>query len=113
MSYKLTTIYGLPHGHSVALCLPRVWAYMLTCADNDLLAVLDEIALCMGVQSSTEAVALLDAMMQEMGLGCPVAEHRNEEIARLVAGVNVERLGNHPVPLSADVLRRLYEQIVK
>lgn len=113
MSYKLTTIYGLPHGHSVALCLPRVWAYMLTCADNALLAVLDEIAACMGVQSSEEAVALLDAMMREMGLGGPVAQKRDEEIARLVAGVNVERLGNHPVPLSAEVLRELYQQIVQ
>jgi hypothetical protein len=56
---------------------------------------------------------LLDAMMGEVKLGCPVAECRDEEIARLVAGVNVERLGNHPVPLSAEALRRLYEQIVR
>jgi len=113
MSYKLTTIYGLPHGHAVALCLPRVWEYMLTCADDALLSVLDEIAACMGVPTSEEAVAMLDAMMGEMGLGCPVAENRSEEIARLAAGVNVERLGNHPVPLSAEVLRELYEKIVK
>lgn len=113
MSYKLTTFYGLPHGHSVALCLPRVWEYMLTCADASLMAVLDEIAACMGVQSSHDAVALLDDMMQEMGLGGPMAECRDEEIARLVAGVNVERLGNHPVSLSAEVLRCLYEKIVK
>ena len=58
-------------------------------------------------------MALLDAMMQEMGLGGPVAQKRDEEIARLVAGVNVERLGNHPVPLSAEVLRELYQQIVQ
>ena len=112
MSYKLTTFYGLPHGHAVALCLPRVWEYMLTCVDASLTAVLDEIAACMGVASSQEAVALLDAMMGEMELGCPVAECRDEEIARLVAGVNVERLGNHPVPLSAEALHGLYEQIV-
>lgn len=113
MSYKLTTFYGLPHGHSVALCLPRVWEYMLTCADDALLSVLDEIAACMGVQTSREAVALLDAMLGEMGLGCPVAESRDEEIHRLAAGVNLQRLGNHPVPLSADVLRSLYEKIVR
>ena len=113
MSYKLTTIYGFPHGHSVALCLPRVWEYMLTCADAPLLAVLQEIAECMGVTTSAEAVALLDAMLDEMKLGCPVAETRGAEIDRLVAGVNLERLGNHPVPLSADALRQLYEQIVK
>ena len=51
--------------------------------------------------------------MGEMELNGPVAECRDEEIARLVAGVNVERLGNHPVPLSAEALRCLYEQIVK
>ena len=113
MSYKLTTIFGLPHGHSVALCLPRVWEYMLTCADASLPVILQEIAECMGAATSREAVALLDDMMGEMGLDGPVAEHREAEIDRLVAGVNLERLGNHPVPLSADVLRQLYEQIVK
>lgn len=113
MSYKLTTIYGLPHGHSVALCLPRVWEYMLTCADETLLSVLQEIAVCMGVQTSEEAVALLDAMMQEMKLEGPATEQREAELDRLAGGVNVERLGNHPVPLSTGVLRALYEQIVK
>lgn len=113
MSYKLTTYYGLPHGHSVALCLPRVWAYMLTCGEEALLAVLDEIAVCMGVQTSKEAVALLDDMMAEMGLGRPEATCRDEEIDRLVNGVNLQRLGNHPIMLSAEALRGLYEQIVK
>ena len=112
MSYKLTTMYGLPHGHAVALCLPRVWEYMLTCADETVSAVLDEIAACMGAETSEAAVALLDAMIGEMALARPLAKHRDEEIARLVAGVNVERLGNHPVPLSADVLKALYSKIV-
>ena len=113
MSYKLTTMYGIPHGHAVALCLPRVWEYMLTCADESLLAVLQEIAVCMGVQTSEEAVALLYAVMQEMELDGPVAEQRETELDRLAGGVNVERLGNHPVPLSTDVLRTLYEQILR
>ena len=86
---------------------------MLTCADEALLAVLQEIAVCMGVQTSKEAVALLYAMMQEMELDGPAAEQREPELDRLAGGVNVERLGNHPVPLSADVLYTLYEQIVK
>ena len=113
MSYKLTTLYGLPHGHSVALCLPRVWEYMLTCADETLSAVLREIAACMGVSTSKEVIALLDGMMEAMGLGCPTAERRDEEMERLVNGVNLQRLGNHPISLSARALRGLYEQIVK
>lgn len=112
MSYKLTTMYGLPHGHAVALCLPRVWEYMLTCADETLCAVLDEIAACMGAATSEAAVALLDAMIDEMVLACPVAEHRDEEIDLLAKGVNVERLGNHPVPLSTETLRKIYSAIV-
>ena len=28
LSYKLTSLYKLPHGYSVALCLPKVWRYM-------------------------------------------------------------------------------------
>ncbi|MBR4240766.1 MAG: iron-containing alcohol dehydrogenase [Eubacterium sp.] len=28
LSYKLTSLYNLPHGYSVALCLPKVWRYM-------------------------------------------------------------------------------------
>ena len=74
---------------------------------------LDEIAECMGVPTSQEAVALLDAMLGEMGLCCPVTECHDEEIDRLAAGVNLQRLGNHPVPLSAEALHRLYEQIVR
>ena len=112
MSYKLTTIYGLPHGHAVALCLPRVWEYMLTCADETLSAALQEIAAHMGVTTSEESIALLDDMMQEMELNRPTAVCRAEEMERLVNGVNLQRLCNHPVPLTSDVLRNLYEQIV-
>lgn len=28
MSYKITSLFGIPHGHAVALCLPAVWRYM-------------------------------------------------------------------------------------
>ena len=29
MSYKITSLYKLPHGHAVAVCLPEIWEYML------------------------------------------------------------------------------------
>ena len=34
MSYKLTSMYNLPHGHAVAICLPEVWNYMLNNLDK-------------------------------------------------------------------------------
>ena len=107
MSYKLTTMYGIPHGHAVALCLPRVWEYMRRCGS---VTVLADIAAALGTE---DAVKLLDEMLAEMALEKPIAQNREAELAILVNGVNLERLGNHPVPLSADVLRELYEQIVR
>lgn len=32
MSYKITSLYNLPHGHAVALCLPAIWDYMIGAA---------------------------------------------------------------------------------
>ena len=29
MSYKITSLFKLPHGHAVAVCLPEIWKYML------------------------------------------------------------------------------------
>ena len=29
MSYKITSLYKLPHGHAVAVCLPEIWEYMI------------------------------------------------------------------------------------
>ena len=34
LSYMLTTLYGLPHGHAVAILLPAVWRYMLAHPDD-------------------------------------------------------------------------------
>ena len=105
MSYKLTTMYGIPHGHAVALCLPRVWEYM-----RGRVAVLDDIVAALGAE---DAVKLLDDMLTEMELEKPIVQNRDEELTALVNGVNLERLSNHPVKLSAATLRELYEKIVR
>ena len=46
MAYKLTTLYGLAHGHAVALCVERLWPYMVRhtedCMDERGTAYLDE-----------------------------------------------------------------------
>ena len=33
-SYKITSLYKLPHGHAVAICLPEIWSYMLGHIEN-------------------------------------------------------------------------------
>ena len=120
MSYKITSLYKLPHGLAVAVCLPEVWIYMLEhpeeCIDKRgteyLIGVFDEIASSMGVETPKEAIALFREMMKEMELGNPVSENQEEDLEVLASSVNPVRLKNNPVELSNNTIRSLYSIIV-
>ena len=119
-SYKITSLYKLPHGHAVAVCLPVIWQYMVDniykCIDNRgqkyLAGILDDIAKEMGCETSAEAIALFRQIIEEMELRNPVAVNRKEELEILSTSVNSVRLKNNPVGFSIDTIRGLYEQIV-
>lgn len=121
MSYKITSLYKLPHGHAVAVCLPEVWTYMLEhpeeCIDKRgseyLMGVFDEIAHSLGVDTHVEAVALFREMMKTMELENPVSENREADLEVLAPSVNPVRLKNNPVGLSVNAIHILYQSIVK
>lgn len=120
-SYKLTSMYGLPHGHAVAVCLPVIWEYMMEhheeCIDSRgfkyLSGVFDEIAHSLGTDSPKEAIALYREMMKAMELWNPVSEDREPDIEVLFSSVNPVRLKNNPVALSELAIKVLYSIIVK
>lgn len=113
MSYKLTSLYGLPHGHAVAVCLPEVWAYMLghidRCADDRgakyLKRTFDGIAKRITNEQFRE-------IMRKLGIKNPIARDRAHELDILVDAVNPVRLKNNPVTLDGDAIRAIYERIV-
>ena len=120
-SYKITSMYGLPHGHAVAVCLPEIWQYMVghleECIDRrgqDYLSdVFCDIAAAMGVASSDEAIAVFRSMMEEMGLRQPQSgDSREKEIETLAASVNPVRLKNNPVALGQETALTLYDIII-
>ena len=120
MSYKITSMYKLPHGHAVAVCLPEIWQYMT----NHLDEVFDshgaryvektfyEIAGAMGYNTVGGAIAQFRQMMYDMELGRPNAFNREEELIVLTASVNPVRLQNNPVHLSSATIQALYNIIV-
>lgn len=120
MSYKITSIYKLPHGHAVAVGLPEIWAYMLDnidkCVDRRgqgyLVRIFNEIAKAMGCVTPAEAVVEFRQVMKDMDLKNPVPGNREEEIRILSTSVNPVRLKNNPVALSFSEIKRLYELIV-
>lgn len=114
MSYKLGSVFGLPHGHAVAVCLPEIWDYMLLHADTSVLSVFSDIAAAMDAATPAGAVGLFRGMMAEMGLENPQAGRDREALLEeLASSVNQTRLRNNPVPLDGDTCRQLYDKIIR
>ena len=119
-SYKITSLYKLPHGHAVAVCLPEIWEYMIghmdNCIDNRgqeyLYGTFAKISKSMGCENPTQAIAAFRQMMKDMELKNPVAEKKDEEIDVLSHSVNPVRLKNNPIQLSEEVIMRLYSKII-
>lgn len=121
MSYKLTSLYKIPHGHAAAVCLPEVWQYMTENSDicidprgkEYLEEVFAEIAKTCGFDTAENAVKGIRTFLEELEMSYPTAENREDELSVLAKSVNPVRLGNNPVKLTEDVLYSLYERIVK
>ena len=121
MSYKITSLYRLPHGHAVAVCLPEIWTYMLghmdKCLDvrgSDYLSeIFEEIAHAMSANTIQDAINCFRIIMDEMQMQNPVSENREQDLKTLVTSVNPVRLKNNPVALDEETIRFLYKTIVK
>ncbi len=117
MSYKLTTTYGFPHGHSVAIGLPRVWKYMLShpekCSDargvEYLLETFQEIAGFLGYETAQAAAEGFEQMLYKLEIEYPKEKDTENKARYFADSVNVERLGNNPVALDNEALFNLYK----
>ena len=111
-SYKLTSMYGLPHGHAVAICLPEIWDFILAniekCSDprgaQYLQDVFEEISQLITPEG-------FRALLAELELTAPSAAEG--DIAILAASVNPIRLANNPVPISQQEAGEIYSRILK
>jgi len=120
MSYKITSLYRLPHGHAVAVGLPEIWQYMLAhtadCIDPRgeayLQQVFADIATAMGCQSAAEAIALFRQLMSRMDMQNPVSTDFDRELTILSTSVNPIRLRNNPVSLDLAAITGLYQTII-
>ena len=120
-SYKITSLYGFPHGHAVAVGLPVIWEYMLNnmdkCIDVRGIAYLDsifkQIARAMGCITPAEAIAMLHLMMAEMDLDNPASVNKEIDIALLATSVNPLRLKNNPILIDLEAANELYSKILR
>ena len=110
MSYKLTSLYGVPHGRAVLMCLPSIWKVMNE--KNILPEVFGDIAYTLGYTSVIDAIEYLESLNEELFKNDRVVMNEGD-IDILVKSVNPTRLKNNPLKLNEDMIRRLYMDIIK
>ncbi len=119
MSYKITSLYNISHGHAVAVCLPHVWEYMI----NNLEHTIDsrgkdylETIFCdldnmFGTSSHIKTIEKIKNIYFEIGIKY-VNIINAKDLKQLVSSVNIERLNNNPVSLSKDALEQIYKKLI-
>lgn len=121
MSYKITSLYKLPHGHAVAVCLPEIWEYMIEhlekCIDvrgqDYLTDIFTKIAKAMGCENPILAISKFRKMMKDMELLNPISSNKKDDLIVLSTSVNPVRLKNNPVELDTQSILYLYDKILK
>ena len=119
MSYKLTSEFGIAHGHAAAICLPEVWRYITEhtdeCTDprgeDHLMTELGRLSDAYGCETADEAIQKFTAFLTELGLQ-PVECTDENKLRSLAASVNPQRLSNCPVPMRYNELLEMYRRIL-
>ncbi len=118
MCYKLTSLFGIAHGHAAALCNRILFPYMVEHLDKTvdergkgyLKDIFLHIADAMGFKTISEATDYLCNLVEELKLSIPMATE--EQYAILKNSVNPIRLNNNPVELTLNDIDMLYHEIL-
>ena len=119
MCYKISTLFGVAHGHAAVLCDRVLFQWMIgntvKCIDprgeGYLQTCLDEIGRAMGCADAEAGALKLVDVFNKLGLEIPKAN--NEEFEVLKNSVNPDRLRNHPVALDLNTIDALYHEILR
>lgn len=103
-SYYLTTHYGYPHGHAVAILLP--YFIEVNAKEKDLKEVYD-------VFNCSKAIELKEKIInifKEIGLYNDISKILKDDIDTFIDSVNLERLKNNPAKLTKEEFKSLFTQ---
>ena len=90
LSYKITSEYGIPHGHAVALCIPKL--FEINTANNEFKEILDIV--------TDNPTDYFEKLYNLIGLNNNLCALGITDIKNIIASVNYERLNNNPIKLS-------------
>ena len=96
LSYKITSLYKIPHGYAVALTLPILWKNLIDhniCLENENIT-LEEFYEIFNYMNLANKIKISD-----------------EDLQILTKSVNAIRLGNYPIQLDEKDIKNVYSQI--
>ncbi len=123
LSYAITSLYGTPHGHAVAMTLGAFFPFHQPqtvkqlnqkLSRSDYLDRHTHLLRLLGVDSADEAQDTWYQRMTACGLDLRVAGQaiaKSSDVEKIVSRVNLERLSNHPVHFTAEQLIELIRSI--
>ncbi len=119
MCYKITSLFGLAHGHAAIICNRVLFPWMIRNVDKCidprgkkyLTKTLDEIGQAIGVEDAWTGAEKLKNIFEKLKLEIPIATEA--QYKELRTSVNTERLKNHPIALSIEDIDILYHEAFK
>ncbi len=117
MCYKLTSLYGISHGHAAMLINSELYPFMVDnldkCIDKrgvdhlkNVLTIISQITFNSSLEESKDYFRNIVS-----NLGLYDVDINEDDMEELVRSVNLERLSNHPIKLEKKDLREIYERI--
>ena len=112
LSYKLGSLYQLPHGLATAVVNRSLYPFM--CKEKNRMTASENLlflAKCFQGKTEEEGVRRYQAFLEELEI-LPSLHAGEGDLESLVNSVNVERLSNHPISLTKEDIRLLYQEIL-
>ena len=112
LSYKLGSLYQLPHGLATAVVNRSLYPFM--CKEKNRMTASEKLlslAKCFQGKTEEEGVRRYQAFLEELEI-LPNLHAGEGDLESLVNSVNVERLSNHPISLTKEDIRLLYQEML-
>ncbi len=109
LSYKMTSLFDIPHGHAVALTLVHVMKVNYEYAKKDIQRILRLI----NAENLSAGVAKIEKFWERIGLSMKLSQLGIEEnqISKL-SNCNIEKLKNNPALLTKEYIENLFRSIL-
>lgn len=112
LSYKLGSIYQLPHGLATAMVNRALYPFM--CREKSRMIHPENLlflAKCFSAETEEEGAKRYLEILEDLEI-LPNLSVKEGDLENLVAAVNPERLSNHPIALREEDIGLLYKEIL-